>query len=277
MASTIANITPATFTPYILGMTLVDPYEEYNKYPAYVSGGADNWKIKKTGVSEAVELYPPYVRRVPDQLTMIVDLVDANIKPCAIEFQDGSKIDALSLTPTPESLDVNSAKIINRYNTMTRWVEEHWGDDLDSISFSGSTFSFNVMLNEYGQTGLTSVFRNYSESYEFFKLLVNYYRTNGLLYQEANSYSSARDITGVTDTYDYTLVNRFLLQNPYFKVNHPMQGMIRERLYNRITFDYLTLIGYFESFDITESAESPFRFIYSILFKAEKTIWTIDV
>lgn len=276
MAYTIANITPATFTPYILGVTLADPYEEKGEEPALVIAPVDNWKIKKTGVSEAIELYPPYVRKVPDQLTMILDLVDANIKPSAIEFQDGSKIDALSLTPTPETLDINSAKIVNRYNTMTRWVEEHWGDDLDSVSFSGSTFSFNVMLNEYGQTGLMSIFRNYSESYEFFKLLVTYYRTNGLLYQEANSYTSTKDTTGITDDYNYAIVNRFLLQNPYSKGNHPMQGMIRERLYNRITFDYLTLIGYFESFDITESAESPFKFVYNILFKAEKTIWTID-
>jgi len=262
---------------YFIDRTPLDTYNPTGFDEVVITGPEENWKIVKENVSRAIEVYPPYVRHVPNRLPMIVDLVDSNMKPVDIQFEDGSKIEALSLTPNPDSMVINSAKIVNRYNTMTRWVEEHWGDNLDSVSFSGSTFSFNVMLNAYGQTGLTNVYRNYSEAYEFFKLLVNFYRTNGLLYQDSNSYSSANTVTGIKDAHDYSLTNRFLLNNPSFINKHPMQGMLRERLYNRITFDYITLIGYFESFDITESVETPFRLIYDILFKAEKTIWTIDL
>lgn len=278
MAINIANITPSEYIPFTLGITPTDTYAYYNTYyPAFLIGPSENTKIKKTSVSEAIEIYPPYVRNIPNRSPMIVDLVDSNLKPVDIEFQDGSKIQALSLTPNPNSMVINSAKIINRYNTMTRWVEEHWGDDLDSISFSGSTYSFNVMLNDNGQTGLTSVYRNYSEAYEFLKQFISFYRTNGLLYQEPNSYSSTNTITGVKDVHDYGITNKFLYRNPYFRNKHPRQGMIRERLYNRITFDYITLIGYFESFDINENVEMPFRLTYDTLFKAEKTIWTVDI
>jgi hypothetical protein len=37
----------------------------------------------------------------------------------------------------------------------------------------------------------------------------------------------------------------------------------------------VTILGYFESFDITEDSSNPYRLIYSTVFKSEKTIWTV--
>jgi len=276
--TTIANITPASFQKYINAITLPEEYKKDDLDTLLVLGPTENWKICQSSNNNfsIVELRPPYVRKVPNETPMIIDWVDSNIKPILIEYQDGSRLEALKLTPNPESMIINSAKKINRYNTMTRWVEEHWGDEIDSINFSGSTYSFNARLNQDNYTGLSSVSRNYSESYKLLKSLVNIYRTNGYLYQEPNGYaSSPMPIGSVDEMYDYSVVNRYLLQNPSATGNHPRHGMIRERLYNRISFDYVTLIGYFESFDTTESSSTPFRLIYTSVFKAEKTIWTV--
>lgn len=276
---TIANITPAFFEKYVNSITLGTTYEEDGAEPLLITGPVENWKICKNSIqgSTVLEIQPPYVRRVPDGIPMILDMVDANIKPVQIEFQDGARIESLKFTPNPDSLIISSSKVVNRYNTMTRWVEEHWGDDMDSISFSGSTYSFNVMLDNGVSTGLTSVSRNPTEAYKFLKELVNIYRTNGYLYQEAKGYSTSPVPQGEQELYDYTIMNRYLLQNPHAAGNHPRHGMIRERLYNRISFDYVTFLGYFESFDVTEDSSNPFRLLYSTVFKAEKTIWTVGL
>jgi hypothetical protein len=274
---TLSNITPAFFEKYVMSQTLGETYEERGFDPALVLGPTQNWKICHNSANNfsVTEIRPPYARKIPNELSMIIDWVDSNIKPVLIEFQDGSRIEALKLTPNPDSLIIGSSKIINRYNTMSRWVEEHWGDDLDSISFSGSTYSFNAQVKGNSYTGLTSVNRNYSEAYRLLKKVVDIYRTNGYLYQESNGYAISNAPTSEREQSDYAVVNRYLLQNPQAVNNHPRHGMIRERLYNRISFDYVTFLGYFESFDITDDSANPFKLIYSTVFKAEKTIWTI--
>lgn len=275
--TTIANITPAFFEKYIMSVTLPSGYVENGKEPTLVQGPSQNWKVWHSDSSDfsVVEVRPPYVRKVPNETPMIIDWVDSGMVPVVIEFQNGARIEALKLTPNPDSLVISSSKIINRYNTMTRWVEEHWGDDIDSINFSGSTYSFNARVTDGNYSGLTSIYRNSSEAYEFLKRLMDIYRTNGYLYQEDNGYTIATSSDPNINQYEYESVNRFLLQNPSFKDHHPRRGMIRERLYNRISFDYVTFLGYFESFDVTEDSSSPFKLVYNTIFKAEKTIWTV--
>lgn len=271
---TIANITPAYFQKYIMSETLPESYQEGGLDPTLVLGPTQNWKICHNS-SDIYEIQPPYVREVPDGTPMIIDYVDSNIKTVSIEFQDGTTLESLKLTPNPDTMVISSSKIINRYNTMTRWVEEHWGDEVDNINFSGSSYSFNVKLGEGDYLGLTAKYRNFSESYHFLKALVDIYRTNGYLYQEKNGYAIGKYLRTDEEYYQYTMMNRFLLQNPQFIGHHPRHGMIRERLYNRISFDYVTFLGYFESFDITEDSINPYKLLYSVVFKAEKTIWMV--
>lgn len=271
---TVANVTPAVFQKYVMAETLPESYLVDGIEPALILGPSENWKICNSN-SEVLEIQPPYVRKIPDENVMIIDYVDSNMKNVNIELEDGSLIEALKLAPNPDSMVISSSKIITRYNTMTRWVEEHWGDDLDSINFSGSSYSFNVKVDKNVYTGLTSFYRNASESYKFLRELINIYRTNGYLYQEKKSYSMAKRAANDTEATDYYMVNRFLLQNPQFQNKHPRHGMIRERLYTRISFDYVTFLGYFESFDVTEDSSSPFKLLYNVIFKSEKTIWTV--
>lgn len=277
---TISNITPTSFDKYVMSTTLPSTYLINGEEPILITGPTQNWKIcnNDANASTIVELLPPYVKRIPNANSMIIDMVDSNNKAVLVELEDGSRINSLKMTPNPDSLSFSSSKIINRYNTMTRWVEEHWGDDIDTLNFSGSTYSFNATLGNGAKTGLTSVSRNYSEAYNFLKFLVDIYRTNGYLYQEANGYTMpVSSATSAQEVFEYSMANRFLLQNPSFKDAHPRHGMLRERVYNRISFDYMTVLGYFESFDITDDSTTPFRLLYSTVFKAEKTIWTVGL
>jgi hypothetical protein len=71
-------------------------------------------------------------------------------------------------------------------------------------------------------------------------------------------------------------VNDFLNNNPEFRTNHPRKGMIKERLYIKLNYDYLILYGRFESFDVIEDSTVPFKFKYSAIFKSERTIYKLD-
>jgi hypothetical protein len=234
-----------------------------------------------------LEIRPP-IRRLPNETPFFIEMLDANAQPCSIQLPDGTVIQALKLAPNPDNLVISSAKIINKYNTMTRWVEEHWGDDMDTVSFSGSTFSFM----SYGPgSGLTAANRIDTNSYQMLKALVKFYRMNGCIYQDSNTYESSDTIaeTNTKSDMDFTKIDQsqygsvlgnisttsFLLKYPSFDGDHPRAGLVKERLYLKLTFDYVSFVGYFDSFDVTEDSANPFRMTYNALFKAERTKYAL--
>lgn len=153
---------------------------------------------------------------------------------------------------------------------MTAWVEDHWGEELDTVTLQGSTAAFVVGakslagLSNNGlpknidlggqllqttanqsnltptispeQFGLTTYFRPYSVSYQEMKNILTAMRTNGARF----------DTNGL--------------------------GLVTARYFVRLSFDLGVFDGYLESFDVTEDAASPFRFTYTITFKSEKTV-----
>jgi hypothetical protein len=217
-----------------------------------------------------IEIRPP-IQRVPNEGSMYVEMIDLNRRTCLFVAEDGTVIQALKLSPNPNSIIVNSSKTINRYNTMTRWVEEHWGDEIDMITISGSSFS---LMAFQPAVGLSVVNRNNTAAYLYMKELIRFYRTNGCLFQD-NSYERATsDQTALSDD---DAVYRFLRDNPTFYQNHPMRGMLKERVLIRITLDYISFLGYFENFDLIEDSSSPYRFTYNITFKSERTKLIVGV
>ena len=257
--------------------SIIPPNASVSSATAGVVHGIDeNWKRCNNPNNDNYyieEIRPPYLRRTPNEKPIIIDMIDSNNKEILIELQDNTIITALKMAPNPETLSINSNKIINRYNTMTRWVEEHWGDNMDVITFSGSTYSFCAMTAAGAYSGLTLARRNSSVAFKYLKSLVTFFRTNGCLYQESNVYAlkNPNDVDNLD--YEYDVVNDYIYRNVKARGSHPRQGMLRERLYIRMQFDFATFIGYFESFDITESSASPFRLTYNLSFKSEKTIW----
>lgn len=233
----------------------------------------DNFTMGKASAvndpAQGLEI-PQVVRssQYQDVIPMFLDMIDRDFTRQGIYMGEDFIVTTIRLNPNPNSMTINSAKKVTRYSTMTRWVEEHWGDEIDTVSISGSTFSF---FGYYGRnhpdnTGLSLRNRDATQAYRYFKELVKFYQTNGCVYQSGSDYEEP----------GYLAVADFINSNPEFADNHPLKGTIKERLYLRLNYDYLTLIGRFESFDIIEDASMPFRFQYSAIFKAEKTIYRLD-
>lgn len=195
--------------------------------------------------------------------------------------EDGTRrVLGIKFLVNPNTLSVNMAKVVGRSQSMTGWIEEHWGDELDTITFSGSSAAFvtggdrlkNIRPSQQGrftraqaradfysylgandvsvpyqtalrgskaqaamivEPGLTTTFRRESISYQEFKRIVQLFQTNGLLFR--------RD------------------------------GFVKDRKKIRLSYDYSSYLGFFESIDITEDSPAPFRFTYTVTFKAEKT------
>jgi len=229
--------------------------------------------VNSTDKNRFVEIRPP-IRRLPNEIPVYMEMIDANLQPCSIQISNGVTIQALRLAPNPDTMTINSAKIVNRYSTMTRWVEEHWGDEMDVVNLSGSSFSFLSFVPEDVSPGLSVVSRRDTNAYKMIKELVKFYRTNGCIYQDRDTYLSNDEIS-INKSPESNSVDKFLLENPSFKGNHPRAGMIQERLYIKLSFDYVSFIGYLESFDLIEDSASPFRMTYNIIYKAEKTSFVL--
>ena len=77
----------------------------------------------------------------------------------------------------PQTLNQTFQKKINRTQTFGANVEEHWGDELDSISCSNSTGGF---ISE--DFGLTTEKRSETLPYFKFQSVLDVYRNNGGIY-----------------------------------------------------------------------------------------------
>jgi hypothetical protein len=73
----------------------------------------------------------------------------------------------------PENLDIAYNQIINETRTLGGFAEEHWGEQLSSISSSGRTAMF------YSSGGLTRLDAKSSAGYENFSRMLDIYRSNG--------------------------------------------------------------------------------------------------
>lgn len=221
----------------------------------------------------------PNIRRKSNWIPFYIQMVDRNFNSVGIALSSGIVISSLKLTPTPDSLNINSVKMINRYNTMTRWVEDHWGDEIDTISFSGSSYSFMAQnIENIPNVGLTNKYRRHTKAYELMREMQKIFHYNGIVFQDEKTYEGVGNLfqgnLGLFGS-DLTATDRFLIDptNRFFKNRHPRRGLAKERLYINIYFDFMSAIGFFESFDIMEDETNPHRLTYSFVFKAEHIKW----
>jgi len=89
---------------------------------------------------------------------------------------DKYKVPDLIMKINPSNLSSNYSQLINRKRTLGGFIEEHWGEQLDSISASGKTGQF---VNKLGLTNFT---RRDTAAYNDFQNLIAIYRNNGVLY-----------------------------------------------------------------------------------------------
>lgn len=90
--------------------------------------------------------------------------------------------DYLYLHVNPQSMDFSYAKIIDRTETKGGFVEQHFGEELTSISASGSTGAFVSV-----QDGVTLYNRRNTIAYRKIMQLKDVFKNNGAVYNDRGS------------------------------------------------------------------------------------------
>jgi len=88
-------------------------------------------------------------------------------------------IPSLVMTINPQNFKQSFSKVKNTYQTLEAIIEEHYGDNLDSIGCDASTAAFY-----HESTGLTEINRKATEAYRNFKNILDLYSNNGLVYDQ---------------------------------------------------------------------------------------------
>jgi hypothetical protein len=143
----------------------------------------------------------------------------------------------LRMLVNPKSFSVRGEKITSDGNWGRNGpIIEHWGNNQDKISGSGSVAGFYALdsLNANGP-GLTRMVRNFSLSYQNFLSLYLLYRNNaGLYLPDFGSQDKSLNLSLLGSIYIY--------------------------------YDHILYIGSFDSLNITEDDTKPFSLDYSFEF-----------
>lgn len=142
----------------------------------------------------------------------------------------------------PNSMKLSYQKNIVRIQTRGGWVEQHWGDSVEQITFDFATGGFMRMTS--GLSNKTGT---------------------GLLDTE-----QARKGRRETIAYD-----KYLDMLALFKNNgavYDANGNIASQGYVKVTFDGGVYIGWFNSFSVTEEVSKPFQFAITANFEIDEEI-----
>jgi hypothetical protein len=210
---------------------------------------------------------------IPDASPFYIQMIDpvsGSITP--LTFED-LEIYSIRLNINPSMINLNLAKIINRTQTMTGWIEEYWGEEIDTVTLQGSTAAFVI-----GGVSLFDV-RNGSNA------AFAYNANNGTSYrQPVNQALGVADIPSFfTDDYGLTSGRRnqtvsyrelkavlSMIHNNGLTYDE-YTGLVIARSVVHIGYEYGNFKGYFESIDVTEDSAAPFRYTYTITFKSEES------
>jgi hypothetical protein len=160
----------------------------------------------------------------PDQQTSLLDMVDQDLR--------------LVLYVNPRSMKLSYSKQIERVQTRGGFVEFHWGDAAEEITFEAATGGFMRLytgLSNVTGSGGGSQGRRETIAHDKYLDLLSLFHSNGAIYDGLG--------------------------------NIVVQGYIK------ITFDGGVHIGWFDGdFSVTEEAGSPFMFNISTRFIIDKEI-----
>jgi len=224
------------------------------------------------------------------KIPFIIAMIDSNGSLQTLPFppQEGAvpdsqrgveldRIYGIELMVNPQSLISNLSKVVNRTQTMTSFVEDHCGEDLDTITFQGHTAAFvtggndiySLRLNESSPTN-TFLKKGTERS--------NLFSAVGLDSAGAGMGVQDNEI-GLTVSRRKTSVSyrQFKRLIELIRINgctYDSRGMISKRYYIMLSFGNSAYRGFFESIDVTEIATSPYRMQFTINFKSEETLYS---
>jgi len=159
----------------------------------------------------------------------------------------------LVLHVNPRSMKLNYQKLITRIQTRGGFVEQHWGDALEDISFEFATGGFvrlyTGLSNKTGSTGSTG-------------------KLSGSIDNRSNPLGTGKQGRRETIAYDrYLDLLALWLNNGSI---HDARGEVVGQGYIKITFDGGIYYGWFDTdFVITEAAEKPYQFDLTARFQID--------
>ncbi len=143
----------------------------------------------------------------------------------------------LVLHVNPQSMTIKYARRVERTQTKAGFVEQHWGDDPQSISFEMATGGFMRLysgLSNVTEPGYTGGTRRETLAYDKYLDLLSLFHNNGSVY----------DISGQI----------------------ALQGQLK------ITFDDGVYFGWFSAFTVAETSEKPYQFTMTAEFAVEREL-----
>lgn len=209
--------------------------------PVAGDAGADGWKGDGSPAAKEAER----LRAKTAGTSLNNSNTGQKLQKAQLEYAQmlAAAIESMKLVPplrmlvNPSSLSVKGEKIVQDGNWSRNGpIVEHWGDNQDSISGSGTVAAFFAMdTQNAGGPGITRYARNASASWKNFQSLYQLYRNNGAIHLPDSMGRGAQ-------------------------TNLALAGSIY------IYYDSILYIGSFNSFNITEDATKPFTVEYSFEF-----------
>lgn len=225
-------------------------------------------------------LYSVHGVNSPEKIKFFIELVNDQGKVVEYDLFTNNvhtTIQGMVLYINPNSVSVNLTKMINRTQSMVGWIEEHWGEELDTITFQGSsaTFIFSTPAPGSDVGFQSSALQSPEQIREYF----NKYEDLPDISKTSEPSPGSPIFTGLTalkrrDTAAYQEFRKLIQIMDGNGATFDSWGFISARVFVQLSYDYASYRGYFESIDITEDAVSPYRFTYTIAFKSEKTIYS---
>ena len=216
------------------------------------------------------------------KIPFIIAMIDSNGNLQTIPFppQEGiapeERIYGVELMINPQSLTSNFSKIINRTQTMTAFVEDHWGEELDTISFQGYTAAFVTGGNDIYSLRLneTSPVKDFLVNPGPRSDLFNALGISGGVGQGVQDYEIGLTVSKRRESVSYRQFKRLI---DIIRINGCMfdtLGMVSKRYYIMLSYGNTAYKGFFESIDVTETATGPYRLQYTVTFKSEETLYS---
>lgn len=205
-----------------------------------------------------------------------IEMVNTSGVGVSIPRDDGTEILGVRLMVNPTTLSVNMSKIVNRTQTMTAWIEDHWGEEMDTVTLQGSTAGFVIGADSLRSAGKIHQGLTEQTSVAGANARAEFYQDLGLV--NSSDSLGVNVEPGLTTAYrrysvSYREWKKLIEIFSYNGCIFDQQGFVKDRHFIRLTYDYAAFIGYFESVDTTEDAASPYRFTYNITFRAERTLY----
>jgi len=209
------------------------------------------------------------IQRAREQMPFFIEVVDENNHTVPVKFGNDTVV-GIQLLINPTSLSQNLSKMVNRQQTMSAWVEEHWGEELDTVTLNGNSASFILGGTNVRDITLEKVFSSDSFRYRAYLDAAAGVPDSVVPFNPGKTGLTVQD-RRYTASYDELRRLIAIMSN---MCQYDDLGLVTQRNFIQFVYDYAGWRGYIESLDTIEDAAIPYRYTYVLTFKAERTLYS---